>query len=203
MAIAARDDIVSPGELEIRAALDRVVESPNFRAAPRLTSFLRFIVEATLAGQGDRIKGYSIAVGALGRSDTFDPQTNPIVRVEAGRLRRALERYYAGPGEHDRVLIELPCGSYVPAFVHRRIADGRRTLAANGRRLIPRIARRRLRLVVFVACVAAGVSGALDLAMILAERAMAPRTCVQGTIGELAKAGGAELFERRAGAESH
>ena len=90
-AMTAKHDIVAfPGDLEIRAALARVVASVCLRGSPRLISFLCFVVEATLTGQADRLKGYCIAVGALGRSDNFDPQTNPIVRVEAARLRRAL-----------------------------------------------------------------------------------------------------------------
>ena len=113
---ATDDAVATPNEAEIRATLDRVLACPNFRASPQLASFLRFVVEETLAGQADRIKAYSVAVGALGRRDNFDPQTNPIVRVEAGRLRRALERYYAGPGCHDEVVIELPLGSYIPTF---------------------------------------------------------------------------------------
>src|SRR5262249_5295952 len=78
--------------------------------------FLRYVVAATLRGEADRIKGYTIAVEALGRDATFDPQTDPIVRVEAARLRRAINRYYAAEGREDIVQIELPLGSYVPAF---------------------------------------------------------------------------------------
>ena len=69
-----------------------------------------------LAGRSDRIKGYTIGVHALGRGESFDPQTDPIVRVEAGRLRRALARYYAGAGSTDPLVIELPRGGYVPTF---------------------------------------------------------------------------------------
>jgi hypothetical protein len=87
--MARHDVAVLPSDLEIRAALDRVVASVTLRRSPRLVSFLCFVVETTLAGQANRIKGYLIAVEALGRKDDFDPQSNPIVRVEAGRLRRA------------------------------------------------------------------------------------------------------------------
>ena len=104
---------------EIRAARDRIVASPNFRASPQLAAFLRFVVEAALSGRSDRIKGYTIAVEALGRDADFDPQADPIVRVEAGRLRRAIERYYANGGANDPIAIELPRGSYVPLFRYR------------------------------------------------------------------------------------
>jgi hypothetical protein len=190
MAMTATDNVVaSPSETEIRAALDRVVASLYFRGSPRLASFLCFVVEATLAGNADRIKGYSIAIGALGRNDTFDPQTNPIVRVEAGRLRRALERYYDGSGRHDEIVIALPCGSYVPTFGHRGIARRPQTLAAHGRRLIPRAVRRRFRLVVLVTGIAACVSVTFDLALILAQRAIAPGTCALPTTGDATNAG--------------
>ena len=107
-----------PTAEEIRAALDRIAVSEAFRACPQLVAFLRYVVEATLRGGQDRIKGYTIAVEALGRGDDFNPQDDPIVRVEAMRLRRALQRYYANGGGDDSVRIVLPLGSYVPEF-HR------------------------------------------------------------------------------------
>ena len=76
----------------------RSCASRPFDTSPKLTSFLRFVVESTLAGQGERLKGYTIGVEALGRGENFDPQIDPIVRVEAIRLRAALARYYAGDG---------------------------------------------------------------------------------------------------------
>lgn len=104
---------------DVRLSLAAIVASSAFHASPQLAAFLRFVVEATLSGRSEQIKGYTIAVEALGRDSAFDPQTDPIVRVEAGRLRRALDRYYAGPGQADTVVIELPRGSYVPAFRQR------------------------------------------------------------------------------------
>jgi hypothetical protein len=109
--------IHSPHEVEaFRAALARVVASEPFRHAPRLVAFLTFVVEKTLSGEAAAIKGYTIATQALGRPDDFDPQTDPIVRVEAGRLRRALQTYYAGEGADDPVRIAIPLGSYVAGF---------------------------------------------------------------------------------------
>ena len=110
---------------EVRAALERMADNDGFRNSPQLAAFLRFTVEAVLRGERERIKAYTIAVEALGRDERFDPQADPIVRVEATRLRRAVERYYAGPGADDPVLIELRPGSYVPAF-RRRAATARR-----------------------------------------------------------------------------
>ncbi|MEP9355064.1 hypothetical protein ABLE93_15860 [Xanthobacter sp. KR7-65] len=107
----------------VRAALDRVLASADFVASPRLAAFLRFVVESTLDGRADALKGYTIAVEALGRPPSFDPQSDPIVRVEATRLRRALERYYTTIGSDDPVVIDIPKGGYVPLFIARGAAD--------------------------------------------------------------------------------
>jgi adenylate cyclase len=77
---------------------------------------LRFVVEETLAGRGDRLKGYTIAVEVFAKPETFDAQSDPLVRVEAGRLRRRLLEYYHGDGQSDPVRIELPRGGYAPMF---------------------------------------------------------------------------------------
>jgi tetratricopeptide (TPR) repeat protein len=98
----------------LRCALARVVASETFRNAPRLVSFLSYVVEKTIAGEGAALKGYTIATQALGRGEDFDPQADPIVRVEAGRLRRALQTYYEGEGAADPLRIVVPVGSYVP-----------------------------------------------------------------------------------------
>ena len=110
------DDARPPTPDEISAVLSRVCASRPFAQAPKLTRFLRFVVETTLSGHGDRLKGYTIGVEALGRDASFDPQSDPIVRVEAIRLRAALDRYYAGDGIDDPVVIEIPRGRYVPRF---------------------------------------------------------------------------------------
>lgn len=101
---------------QIRGGLGRVLASETFRAAPQLSAFLSFIVERTLEGRRSELKGYTIAVEALGRPAEFDPQSDPIVRVEAGRLRRALTQYYIDEGRDDPLRISIPVGGYVPAF---------------------------------------------------------------------------------------
>ncbi len=108
-----------PSNSEVRGALERVVTSPVFRSSPQLAAFLKFIVESALAGHTEDIKGYTIAIKALGRGEDFNPKTDAIVRVEAGRLRRALATYYADAGAHDPIGIEIPARGYVPTF-HRR-----------------------------------------------------------------------------------
>jgi hypothetical protein len=99
----------------VRDELARVLASDAFVASPMLAAFLRYVVEETLAGRDDRLKAYSIAVGALGRAQTFDPNDNPLVRVQARRLRLALRRHYEGRADL-RLRIELPLGTYVPLF---------------------------------------------------------------------------------------
>ncbi len=99
--------------------LGRILASEPFVASPMLASFLRFVVGETLAGRGDRLKAYTIAVGALDRSDDFDPNDNPLVRVQARRLRQALERWYLTDGRDAALRITLPLGTYVPEFVER------------------------------------------------------------------------------------
>ena len=100
--------------------LERVLASPDFVASDRLRRFLRFVVEEALAGRADRLHAYPIALEVLGRDTSFDPQTDPVVRMEAGRLRRRLERYYLRAGQSDPVRIDIPKGGYAPTFEKRR-----------------------------------------------------------------------------------
>lgn len=113
------DDVPSPDEC--RAVMDRIVSSETFIKSPQLGAFLRFVVEESLRGNSDHIKGYTIGTKVLNRPEKFDPQIDPIVRVEATRLRRAIERYYSGVGASDPILLELPRGTYVPAFRQRDV----------------------------------------------------------------------------------
>lgn len=92
----------------MRQQLDRILGSGTFRSAARLRAFLPFVVEETLAGQGYRRKEYLIGLEVCGRSETFDPKLDPIVRVDASRLRSRLESYYQSEGASDEVVIELP-----------------------------------------------------------------------------------------------
>ncbi|MBK3801142.1 hypothetical protein GAY33_18250 [Azospirillum brasilense] len=106
----------SPTTDEVRAELAAILSSTAFESSQRRRDFLRFIVEETLAGHADTLKGFTIAVGVFGRDDSFDPQTDPVVRLEAGRLRRDLDSYYVAAGRNNAVRISIPKGSYVPRF---------------------------------------------------------------------------------------
>ena len=93
-----------------------MLASDGFVNSDRLTRFLRFTVEKTLAGEGDQLKEYLLGVEVFDRGAAFDPRMDPIVRVEARRLRAKLEEYYAGAGHASEVRIACRKGSYVPAF---------------------------------------------------------------------------------------
>ncbi len=103
----------------VRSQLDRILDSADFDATERNRRFLRYIVEETLAGQRERIKAYNIALSVFGRDESFDPQMDAIVRIEARRLRRSLERYYLTAGKTDRIRIDIPKGAYAPVFCDR------------------------------------------------------------------------------------
>jgi adenylate cyclase len=119
MASASIQQNGQPPPPEVRAQVQRMTASEVFVSSPQLSAFLIFIVEAVLRGHGERLKGYTIGVEVLRRDPSFDPQLDPIVRVEATRLRRAIERYYAGPGADDPVSIALPRGGYAPRIAWR------------------------------------------------------------------------------------
>jgi len=108
--------VAAPNESAVRKQLGQILASPEFDSSRRSRDFLRFAVEETLEGRPDGINQYTIATRIFGRRDDFDPTVDPIVRIQAGRLRRALERYYLVAGTEDPVRIELPKGTYVPVF---------------------------------------------------------------------------------------
>ena len=102
-----------------RAQLGRILTSPEFDATDRTRRFLAYIIDETLQGRADRIKAYSIATDVFRRDSSFDAHSDPIVRIEAGHLRRALEHYYLTAGKADPLVITIPKGTYVPKFAAR------------------------------------------------------------------------------------
>lgn len=100
----------------ILAQLQRVLDSKEFDASDRNRRFLRYVVEEAIAGRGQGVKAYSIATTVFGRDESFDPQADPIVRIEASRLRRSLDRFYLTAGRADPIRITIPKGSYVPTM---------------------------------------------------------------------------------------
>lgn len=108
----------TPDREAVFSALRKILNSDEFRSVEQLRSFLHYIVTEAMTEGAQQIKGYTIAVEALGRDTSFNPVTDPIVRVEAARLRRRLETYYTGNGLHDPIRIEIPRGGYTPSFHH-------------------------------------------------------------------------------------
>lgn len=105
----------------LQAELERILISRCFRSRKVLQKFLRYIVEESLAGNAIHITQQNIAINGLDRHKSFDNIDNPLVRVQAGRLRKQLEDYYATEGRFNPIRIELPMGSYRPEF-HQHIS---------------------------------------------------------------------------------
>ena len=101
---------------EILHQLQRIFADQTFAVSDILKRFLSFIVEETLEGRSNQIKEYTIGVNVLNKPHSFNPSQDAIVRIHAGRLRRALHYYYNGAGAADPVRIEMPKGSYLPYF---------------------------------------------------------------------------------------
>jgi TolB-like protein len=96
--------------------LQRIFVDPNFSVSDILRRFLSFIVKETLGGHSNMIKEYTIGVNVLNKPNDFKPQHDAIVRIHAGRLRRALNEYYKEAGQRDPIRISIPKGGYVPVF---------------------------------------------------------------------------------------
>jgi serine/threonine-protein kinase len=118
-------------EHKVHAQLERILESQTFHTVDRLKRFLRFIVIETLEGRGDQLKEYVIGIHVFGKDDSFDPRSDPIVRVQARRLRGRLARYYADEGHTDELLVELPKGAYSAVLRRRDTSTQRRSVAAT------------------------------------------------------------------------
>ena len=118
--------------MAVVAALQDLLDSEEFRTSPRSRDFLKYVVTESLAGRRHRLKARTVARYALGRTEAFDSATDAAARVQATRLRAVMGRYYAGTGASDRVLIELPLGTYVPTFSYRVAGPARRPRTALG-----------------------------------------------------------------------
>ena len=103
-------------EQEAKQELDRLLSDAQFHSTDRNRNFLRFVANEMFEGRAAAVKAYSIAVDVFGRPCSFDPTTDPIVRIEATRLRASLAQYYETHAEEGSVRIELPRGRYIPVF---------------------------------------------------------------------------------------
>jgi len=118
---------------EIELQLGRILDSDEFKASGQQRAMLEFVVIETLAGRASEIKGYTVATQVFGRHEDFDQATDPIVSIQANKLRRALERYYLIAGQEDPVRISIPKGTYVPTFHRKTIAKSDGDLASEDR----------------------------------------------------------------------
>ena len=109
----------TPTQVAVIAALNRLIDSDELGTSARSRDFLAYVVTETLAGRGDRLKERTIARYALGRGEDFDATSDSTARVQANRLRASLERYYAGPGADETLVIGVPKGGYVATFSYR------------------------------------------------------------------------------------
>ena len=105
-----------PSPAAIASELTRIAESRSFRKAERCLRLLRYVIERALDGRGGELKEYTLAVSVFERPNSFDPRVDPVVRLEARRLRLKLAEYYQEEGLDDAVIIDLPKGAYVPRF---------------------------------------------------------------------------------------
>ncbi len=100
----------------VRAHLAEVLKSAPFRRAPGLRKLLEFVVDSTLAGEGDTLKEYTLGADGLSRGTDFDPRFDPIVRVQMRKVRMRLNRYYAETASEHPLRIEIRSGRYRPHF---------------------------------------------------------------------------------------
>jgi TolB-like protein/Flp pilus assembly protein TadD len=117
-------------EAQVRQQLDRILNSKTFQHVQRLKRFVSFVVLETKAGRGDQLKEFVVGVQVFDKEASFDPRNDPIVRVQARRLRTRLAAYYAEEGQNDEILIELPKGGYAAVFKRRETAVARRQVPA-------------------------------------------------------------------------
>ena len=106
----------TPAAPAVRETLERLLASETFGRSERARKLLRYLVEREQAGEADRLKGFSIAMDVFGKDGDFDPSTDAVVRVQAGRLRELLQHYFANEGIAEPVRIAIPRGGYVPSY---------------------------------------------------------------------------------------
>jgi TolB-like protein len=112
-----------PDAEKIQTQLQRILSHPEFLATDQQRAFLQFVVSETIEGRADDIKGYTVATCVFGRKADFDPSFDPVVSVQAHKLRRALERYYLLDGKQDPIRIDIPKGRYVPTFCEQAVTE--------------------------------------------------------------------------------
>ena len=114
----------------VHSQMAKILESPHFRNSKRSGSLLRFVVEATVAGDRSFLKERCIGAAVFGRETAYDTAQDPIVRNAAIEVRKRLAQYYMDPEHAGELRIELPSGSYMPTFtVEAPVAEPLKPLA--------------------------------------------------------------------------
>jgi TolB-like protein len=144
-------------ELVIRQ-MEAILVSETFVNAPQLSRFLRYIVDRTLQGDTDGLKEYQVGLEVFGRNGTYDTRIDPVVRVEARRLRSKLSEYYADQGCNDEIVISLPKGAYVGRFEQRHPALETPAAPAEAPRVIAPVVRRAHPVLLVSACIGFGAA---------------------------------------------
>jgi hypothetical protein len=117
---ALMDERERPDDHAILDALDGVLSSALFSRSERLRAFLKYVVEREIEGNGHQLKGYAIGIDVFDRPQAFNADSDPLVRVHAGKLRKLLTAYYTGEGAGDEWRIDIPKGTYVPEYLRQR-----------------------------------------------------------------------------------
>jgi serine/threonine-protein kinase len=134
MLVATQQIFASTGAIpsdQVREQLDRILKSKTFQTVERLKRFATFVVSETLEGRGDQLKEFVVGMQVFNKEPTFDPRNDPIVRVQARRLRARLARYYVEEGQSDEIVIELPKGGYAVTFQRRESLAPRRSVVTS------------------------------------------------------------------------
>jgi len=100
----------------IREQLERILADPLFTHSKRYPLLLRSVVERALEGRASQLKERTLGVEVFGRDPDYDTNTDPVVRITAGEIRKRIAQYYHEPGREGEIRIDLPCGCYVPEF---------------------------------------------------------------------------------------
>ncbi len=170
-----------PDEHEVREQLSRLLANPYFSHSKRFPTFLRFVVEYTLAGDAENIKERILGIEIFGRDADYDTAADPIVRVTAAEIRKRVAQYYQEPAHEHELRIALPSGSYIPQFHWPRGANdpvlkeldlaAAEDIATSEANPVPRPARahRHSPLVLALTCVVAGI---LSVGSVLLWQAM-------------------------------
>jgi hypothetical protein len=166
---------------EKREELHRVLQSQYFANAPKKRRFLEFVAEQTLLGNADKLNEYLIGVEVYGRGTDFNPQQDPIVRVQAHEIRRALKKYYEEQGKTSAWQIDLPAGHYVPVFSR---ADHEEDAAKGPQRTAAPARSRTFAVLLSLVLILAGVCVLLTV-LLVREHSQAVRTSESFSVPKL------------------